>query len=394
MEHPPVGGPALRIENSIKALSRVSDLYIVSRVSHVSLGGVQAEDFYKKFCKAFFYAPSARVSANKYIRRFQREWHKVFGVAADTEFILRKVDEHNIDVLWCGYGCVSYPLVDRIKTLRPGLKVVCDTDSVWSRFVLRELPFERDPRRRAEIEKQGRAAEAWERKMIRMCEIMIAVSEVDAEYYRSITAEPERVMMFSNVIDLKTYEGAPRAVAAFKKPCIYLAGTFGHENSPMDRAARWMIEEVLPMVKKEIPQVHFYLVGRDSEIVWGNLEDPSITVTGKVPSVLPYLCHADVAVVPLQFESGTRFKIIEAGACKVPIVSTALGAEGIPVVHERDILLADTPQDFAGAIIRVMKDKDLAARLGSNCQKLIWEKYSVEYLAVEARAILQRLEGR
>jgi glycosyltransferase involved in cell wall biosynthesis len=111
-----------------------------------------------------------------------------------------------------------------------------------------------------------------------------------------------------------------------------------------------------------------------------------------VDSVLPYLCHADVALVPLHFESGTRFKILEAGACGVPQVSTTLGAEGIPVVDGRDILIADRPEAFAGAILRLLEDKPLAARLAESCERLVREQFSVPRLGRDAKSILAYLE--
>lgn len=391
LEHPAAGGPALRIENSIKALSGICDLYIVSRLSKPAIGGQSAESFYKGFCREFLYAPSAELSANRYILKLQRKWHKLTAFQSDARYLLGVVDKNKIEVLWCGYGNISFELIARIKTMRPNLKIVCDTDSVWSKFVLRELPFEADPKRRKQIENDGRKAEVWERRIVDLCEITTAVSEVDAAYYRGISRDPQRIRVFSNVLDLAAYQGAAFSVSGFKKPCIYLAGTFGHANSPMDRAARWMIEEVLPRVKKKIPEIHFYIVGKCSEVVWGGLNDSSISVTGKLPSVLPYLCHADVAVVPLQFESGTRFKILEAGACRVPIVSTALGAEGLPVVHERDILLADTPDDFANAIIRLIQDRDLADRLSESCQNLVRKEYGIEVPVKQAEEILHKL---
>ncbi len=392
LEHPAVGGPALRIENSIKALSKICELSIVSRVPRSVMGGESAESFYKKFCHDFLYAPSARLNiANRYIRGLLREWRKLTGFKSDVRYLLSVIDKKNIDVLWCGYGNISFELIAAMKAMRPDVKIVCDTDSVWSRFVLRELPFENSLLRRKRIEKKGHCVEAWERRIVDLCEVTAAVSAVDAAYYRAIAKKPERIRIFSNVIDMETYQAVPSPVKGFKNPCIYLAGTFGHINSPMDRAARWMIEKVLPIVKRRIPGIHFYLVGKGSDVVWGKINDPSITVAGKVPSVLPYLCHADVAVVPLQFESGTRFKIMEAGACHVPIVSTALGAEGLAVVHERDILLADTPDDFADAIIRLIQDKNFAGMIVKNCHDLIRREYHVDALVKQAENIVRSL---
>jgi len=95
--------------------------------------------------------------------------------------------------------------------------------------------------------------------------------------------------------------------------------------------------------------------------------------------------------VPLKFESGTRFKILEAGACRVPLVSTTLGAEGIPVVHDKDILIADDPVDFAAAIVRILEEPKLGRRLADNCYQLVAANYSVEALVNEAEAILEYL---
>ena len=122
-----------------------------------------------------------------------------------------------------------------------------------------------------------------------------------------------------------------------------------------------------------------------------DINDPNITITGKLPSVLPYLCHADVALVPLKFESGTRFKILEAGACKIPMVSTALGVEGLSVEHEKHILIADTPESFANAIINLLTNPELCEKLSESCYELIEERYSIDAAVKEAKKILNML---
>ena len=170
-----------------------------------------------------------------------------------------------------------------------------------------------------------------------------------------------------------------------------LAGSFWQGNSPMEMAARWVLEEILPRLRRRIPSVHLYIVGRGSDLIFGNLHDPGVTVTGRIPSVLPYLYHADVALVPLKFESGTRFKIMEAGACGIPVVSTTLGAEGLPVTDGRHVLLADEPDVFADAIARLIEERDFARGLADNCRTLIRACCSIETLENEAKDILQRL---
>jgi len=396
LEHPPAGGPQLRIENSIKALDRVCELHVVSRVNRQNLGGQEAESYYNGLCRSFSYSPSCvRHSTNRYLRKAQTLFGSLTGmdVQQDTRFLLDMVARLGIDLVWFGYGNISFPLIQAVRAARPQLKLVCDTDSVWSRFVMRELPYARGARRRASIERQGRQKEAEEHAWVQLCDVTTAVSGIDAEYYRSISPEPERVRQFSNVIDLTSYRDIPPPPAEFKHPCMFLAGTFGHYNSPMDTAARWVLDEVLPYVQAQIPDMHFYIVGRGSDRTLGYASGPSVTVTGKLPSVLPYLCHADVSIVPLKFESGTRFKILEAAACGVPIVSTVLGAEGLPVANGEHILLADEAEPFAAAVVEMIRNKPFANKLANNCRELVQRDFSIEHLECEAQEILQSLEG-
>lgn len=391
LEHPPAGGPALRIENSIKALARMGDVWLVSRVPENAIGGAQARRFYTGLARFFAYSPRAALSGNFVIRTLQKLFNRYLRPHADVDFLLRLFDAERMDLIWFGYGNISWPLIREIKRRRPEIKVVCDTDSVWSRFILRELNVESDPARRAKIEREGRAKEVEERDWTSQCDATLAVSEVDAEYYRSIATDPSRVHVFSNVIDLDTYRVAPEPAPDFRHPSIYLAGTFGHTNSPMDRAARWILDEVLPLVRNEIPQVHFYIVGKNSDVTLADARGPHVTVTGRLPSVLPYLTPADVILVPLMFESGTRFKILEAGACRKAVVSTVLGAEGIPVTDGRDIALADERQEFADAIVRLLRDPAQRQRLGDNLHDLVQENYSIDTLERQGRAILAEL---
>jgi glycosyltransferase involved in cell wall biosynthesis len=293
--------------------------------------------------------------------------------------------------VWFGYGNLSYPLIKRVKQLRPGLKVVCDTDGVWSRLVLRELPFESDLTRRLKIEKEGREKEREEKEGVNIADITTTVSEIDADYYRDAAVDPGKVMIFSNGIDVKKYETCPPPTQDFMQPSIVMVGSFYNSLSPMVRGAHWVLDEILPLVKKEIPDIHLYLVGRGSKENMASAQSQDVTATGTLPSVLPYLCNATVAIVPLQFESGTRFKILEAGAARVPIVSTTLGAEGLPIADGEGILLADDAPAFAAGIVKIIKNPDLAAKLTANCYDFIDEYCSLKSLEREAANVLKRL---
>lgn len=401
LHYPAEGGPHLRIENSIKALSQISDLYVYSRVSLNSLGGSVGLNFYQKYCCDFYFAPSCSSpkTSVQFVTRALNYFSKKtlgFNVVSirqnsknDFQHLLKTARTIKADIIWLGFGNISYPFLKYIKS-HSSFKVVVDTDSVWSRFILRGVPYAKDADERVKIEQQGIEKAEEERWGTLLADATTAVSEVDATYYRGLAQNPYKVHLFSNVIDIDNYRHISQPAKDFEKPCIYLAGSFW-PNSPMEDAARWVINEVLPIVRQEISQVHFYIVGKGSDQILNDINDPGITITGKLPSVLPYLCHVDASLVPLRFESGTRFKILEAGACGIPVVSTTLGAEGIPVTTGKDILIADEPKLFAESIIKLLKAPTLANKMGENLKKLVNAKYSVASLVEEGRLILEYL---
>lgn len=389
LEHPPRGGPELRIENSIKALSRIAEVHVISRLSRAAIGGSKAEAFYSGLCASFAYAPSVGgLRQNRYLRRLRRLLLRSRTASRDSSYIVRRAEVVGADVIWFGYGNISFDVIEPVKLAAPHIPVVCDTDSVWSRFVLRELPLVEDPQRREEIRHTGEQKQAEERAWVELCEVTTAVSEVDAEYYRSITSNDRKVQLFPNVIDLQSYADDVSPQKEIRSPSIFLAGTYGAATSPMNRAAAWFMDDVLPLVIKVLPEARLYLIGRGSDQVLPASPRSDVVALGEVDSVVPYLKHSDVSIVPLSYESGTRFKILEAGACGVPVISTTLGAEGLPVTHDKDILLADTPEAFAEAVIDVCRDRELATRLAANLSDLVGHHFSIEALSENAVKVL------
>ena len=127
---------------------------------------------------------------------------------------------------------------------------------------------------------------------------------------------------------------------------------------------------------------------------------PNLHITGRVDDIRPYLGRACVYITPMRSGSGTRLKVFEAMASGKAIVSTAIGAEGLPVEHEKNILLAETPDEFARECVRLLGDEGLRRRLGSEARSLVESSFTwsraVDELeriirsAVEQRGVEQR----
>lgn len=390
LNYPPISGPHLRIDSSIKALTKVSKIDIIYRAPYpcieVKKTNIHFSKYTKKYTSLYYF------SKFRLVRFFQ----KIFFIFYDKDikhinFFLSYIKNNNIRIIWFGFGNISYHLMKKIKLEFPNVKIVCETESVWSRFVLRGIPYVNFIHAMI-IGIVGKKKQKEERNWVDFADVTTAVSDIDAKYYKKIAKNKSKIKVFSNVIDIFQYKKKIFNLKNFKNPSILLSGSFG-PNSPMNIAAKWVLDEILPKLHKSFPRLHLYIVGNGSDKEFGHLKNPNITVTGTVTSVLPYLCCVDVALVPLKFESGTRFKILEAGACRIPIVSTTLGAEGLPVVNNKHILIANTSKSFTDAILKIIKKKNLGKKLSQNCYNLVKSNFTISNLVTEAKDILKYLRN-
>lgn len=378
LSYPPVGGPELRIANSLKALRQVSDVEVVPQQPL----GEATQRFLTDLEIPIRDLPLPGVRARLLPT----------GSRADTALLARHLARQaktsRSCAIWFGYGNISYPLMSAVRRSDPSQRLICDTDSVWSRFVRREVAVTTDRERRHQVEQQAQAKEQEEQSWVEMCDATTAVSEVDADYYRSLASDPSRIHVFSNGIDTADYDEPPPPPSDFRPPGLFLGGSFYAATSPMAHATQWVLDEVMPLLRQGESSPHLYIVGRGSDRIFGDVQAHDVTVLGEVASVLPFLANSVASLVPLFFESGTRFKILEAGALAVPVVSTTLGAEGIPVRDGTDAIIADEPERFAAAIREVCTDPSKRRSLGRNLQRLVSEHYSIDALADQAESIL------
>lgn len=139
----------------------------------------------------------------------------------------------------------------------------------------------------------------------------------------------------------------------------------------------YFCRDILPIVKTEIPDCTVTIAGqRPFESILALASDPSINVTGYVSDSREMSKNCGVFVVPLRSGSGVRVKILNALAMGLPVVSTSVGAEGLAVESGKHLLLADTPGDFARAVVEVLRSPELAEEIGRNGRALVCDQYS------------------
>jgi glycosyltransferase involved in cell wall biosynthesis len=154
---------------------------------------------------------------------------------------------------------------------------------------------------------------------------------------------------------------------------------------PNEDGITWFVDAILPRVRAVLPDATLTVVGRNPPpAVRGLAErDSGVRVTGTVPDVRPFIERAAAFVVPLRIGGGTRLKIYEAMAMERAVVSTPVGAEGLPVTNGEHLLLAGTPEVFAVAVIELLRDPARAERLGVNAATLVRESFGWDRVAAQ-----------
>jgi glycosyltransferase involved in cell wall biosynthesis len=214
------------------------------------------------------------------------------------------------------------------------------------------------------------AAINLERQWLPLYSLVLAASADDAARVQSIAPEAA-VAVYPNTIPRVDYP--PRR----EQDTIVFSGTLEYE--PNRTAVRHFAAEIWPTLRHRWPGLKWRLVGRNPEAIRSYIAgDPTIECTGPVDNAICELARAKVIVVPLLSGSGTRLKIIEAWAAGAPVVSTPVGAEGLPARHGENILLADDPASFADSVSCLLAspaDRDRIGRRGREQyeSELTWE---------------------
>ena len=172
-------------------------------------------------------------------------------------------------------------------------------------------------------------------------------------------------------------------------PVILFQGSLGYP--PNIDGAEWLASVIAPRIRAAVPATEVRLVGRPgTSVKW--LHQPGlVTVVGQVPSMEDELTRTSVAVVPVRYGSGTRVKILESFAHRVPVVSTTLGAEGLDVEDGVHLLLADDPEEFAAATVRLLGDARLRVRLTEAAEERYLDRYDGRVAAEGLRRLFEEV---
>ncbi len=286
------------------------------------------------------------------------------GMRREIERLLK---EQTFDVMVCDFLQPSVNVPENVN-----VTTVLFQHNVEAMIWKRHYEVHKNPLKRAFLYDQWRKTWRYERNACQKFDLVIAVSAADEQQMRK-EYDLERTAAVATGVDIDYF--SPSKDITPDKHNIVFTGSM--DWLPNEDAMQYFIREVLPVVRKEIPDVTLTVVGRNpyASLVELSKSDRSIVVTGRVDDVRPYIDRAAVYVVPIRIGGGTRLKIYEAMSMGKPVVSTTVGAEGLPVTNNQELVLADSAPEFAAALIRLFRDAHWAAELGGRAAKLVREKF-------------------
>jgi glycosyltransferase involved in cell wall biosynthesis len=255
------------------------------------------------------------------------------------------------------------------KTGKPlGLRLHNIEWVLWERLLKEQVPL--SPQWLF-LKQQTRLLREKERQAIATAKVSFTCTDYD----RSLALElvpNANVLVASPGVDLSLFRPDPKVERNPKE--IIIVSTF--DWLPNISGLKWFLEKVLPLIVEKMPDAFVLIIGKNPPDFFRDYKN--VNVLGYVEDIKPYYNRGNILVVPLFVGSGVRIKILEAMAMELPVVSTSIGAEGIPIAPDSGILIANEPEQFANSVIELLNKPEKARQLGSNARNFVQKHFSVE----------------
>lgn len=398
LPYPPDSGPKVKTWNVLKYLAQYHEVTLVSFVR----GDQSAEvKHLQKYCQAVHTVPMERGLLSDGLAMLRsllsgQPWmmlrddraamrQLIDRLAAETGFDIAHADQLNM---------AQYAA--RVPTAR---KVLDAHNALWLLYQRLWQTMSSGPKKWL-LGRDWRLLKNYEGRICQEFDGVLAVSEEDKTALEEAISNVERSTF--NVQREKEITVIPIAVDTDEVALVARHSNADHILHigtmywpPNIDGILWFSREIYPHIRAKHPHIIFDVVGArpPQEIVDLGGNGSGINVTGYVTDPTPYRQQAGVMVVPLRAGGGMRVKILEALAQGLPIVSTTLGCEGIAVTHGQNILIADTPHEFATAVLHLLDNPETAAQLGQNGRRLAEQVYDYRQVCRPLEAVYSGIES-
>jgi len=306
-----------------------------------------------------------------------------FASAKVKRQVRRWLNEEHFDAVLCDFltPTLSLPRM-------PGLVRILFEHNVESLLWARRAATQPFGPQRALFRYEAAFTRKWERRMLSEFDLVLAVSEEDKRHMQRL-APDSRVEVVETGVDIAEFRASGHAPR--RDHLVVFVGSMDWQ--PNEDGVLWFVEEIWPEVIAQRPDAVLRVVGRRPSPRVARLSERGIEITGDVDSVVPHLREAAVSVVPLRAGGGTRLKIFEAMAAGAPVISTTVGAEGLPVSPGRDIIIADEPGAMSAALVDLLNSPErreqIAAEAAATVGRYDWGQVA-DRLATLLRTTMTR----
>jgi glycosyltransferase involved in cell wall biosynthesis len=290
------------------------------------------------------------------------------------------------DVLLLAQSHMAGLLPELLRARRP---IVLMTENVEYMARLQEAQITAFSRAKVRILLDSWRLRRLEYRAVQDVSAVTVVSTEDRDRLVSLNPGIAPTFLIPNGVDLSYFGWSNHARNQGDE--LLFTGHMGY--GPNRNACAWMTETILPQIRRLKPTAQLRMVGMGGGPERASFHQPGqgAYFVGQVPDVRPYFARADVCLVPLRWGGGTRLKILEALASGVPVVTTSVGAEGLGAVEEGVVVVADSPTDFAEAVVTVLNDEPLRARLSVAGREFVARGFGWDVIANDLEKVLSAL---
>lgn len=386
--YPPDHGHHIRTYNILRRLARNNDIFFIGFAKQKE--ELKYNKNLQEFCKTVdvFLLPQGmfkwRLYRSLFLNFFSRIPYsaKRFLHNEAKEKIRFIIEKYNIDLVHCDMLHLGV-YYNEIRSLP---KVITN-HNVESLRAYRWFKVEKNPLFKFYLYLQYIKLYYLEKKICPKFDKCAVVSNYDKEVLLRMCGK-DNFIIIPNGVDSEYFEPNNGKIVA--KSLIWTGGM----NGPYNRdAVDYFLEEIFPLIQLKIPEVQVYFVGKSptANLVEKARRDPNIKIEGYVEDVRPFVDKAAVFFAPIRSGSGTKIKILNALSQAKPVVTTSVGAEGIDITENENIMIADDPHQFAEKTVYLLENPDFAKKMGQKGRKLIEEKYDWNIIEKQMNEVYEGL---
>ncbi|OGR12271.1 MAG: hypothetical protein A2097_00800 [Desulfobacula sp. GWF2_41_7] len=379
--YPPNKGDKIRSFNEIKFLSRTGTLDLITLADNME-DMKYAVDL-EKYCRQVMVFPlNKKLATLKGALSLMRGQSISQGYFYKKEFqkaVDKLTDSHKYDALIC----FSSPMAEYVFKAKKKMEDLagtlimdfCDLDSdKWNQYAdQKTFPLNLFYRTEA------RRLLSFEKKINRLFGRSVFISKKEADLFKAYNPEAKNIDIIPNGVDHAYFD--PEKIIISKKAPFLVISFFGAMDyyANVD-GALWFAGKILPLIKKKVPEVLFYIVGSHPDRRLKALTtDPGIKVTGFVEDIRDYYASTRVCVIPLRIARGVQNKVLEAMSMAKAIVTTSPAVQGIEVYDDALLKIEDDPDRFAAQVIQLLQDEPLGTKMGRDARHHIIENFNWDH---------------